>query len=51
MLVLKSASKFRSSGDWAKDDYDVFDGDQHIGRIMWTHAAPGDRQRNAYTAS
>src|SRR5665213_2492102 len=39
MFLLKSASKSRSSGDWAKDDYDVFDGDQHIGRIMWTHAA------------
>lgn len=43
ILVLKSASKSRSSGDWAKDDYDVFDGDQHIGRIMWTHAAKTGR--------
>ena len=22
------------------DDYDVFDGDRHIGRILWTDAAP-----------
>ena len=23
-------------------DYDVFEGDQHIGRIIWTHAIPKD---------
>ena len=39
MLVLKRASKSRPSGEWSDDDYDVFDGDRHIGRIMWTHAA------------
>jgi hypothetical protein len=22
----------------------VFDGDWHVGRIMWTHAAPGDHR-------
>jgi hypothetical protein len=40
MLLLKRASKSRPSGEWSDDDYDVFAGDQHIGRIMWTHAAP-----------
>jgi hypothetical protein len=42
MLLLKRASKSRSSGEWSDDDYDVFDGEQHIGRIMWTHAASSD---------
>ncbi len=42
MLLLKRASKSRPSGQWSDDDYDVFDGDRHIGRIMWTHAAPED---------
>jgi hypothetical protein len=45
MLVLKRASKSRPSGEWSDDDYDVFDGDQHIGRIMWTHAGPEVRKR------
>ena len=39
MLTLKRASKSRPSGTWSDDDYDVFDGERHIGRIMWTHAA------------
>ena len=39
MLILKSSSKSLSSGTWPTDDYDVFDGAQLIGRIMWTHAA------------
>jgi hypothetical protein len=39
MLVLKHASKSRPSGTWPDDDYDVFDGERHVGRIMWTHAA------------
>jgi hypothetical protein len=38
MLILKRASKSRLSGEWSDDDYDVFDGDRHIGRIMWTQA-------------
>jgi hypothetical protein len=39
VLTLKRASKHRSSGTWSDDDYDVFDGDQHIGRIVWSYAA------------
>ena len=42
MLVLKRASKSRPSGQWSDDDYDVLEGDQHIGRIMWTHAGLED---------
>ena len=44
MLTLKRASKSRPSGEWSDDDYDAFDGDQHTGRILWTHAAPEDRR-------
>lgn len=43
MLTLKRASKSRSSGEWSVDDYDVFDGNRNIGRIIWTRAAPPDR--------
>jgi hypothetical protein len=42
VLTLKRASKHRSGGPWLDDDYGVFDGNQHIGRIMWTHAASRD---------
>ena len=44
MLLLKRASKSRPSGQWSDDDYDVFDGDRLIGRIMWTDAAPEGRR-------
>jgi hypothetical protein len=42
MLLLKRASKSRPIDQWSDDDYDVWDGVQHIGRIMWTHAGPED---------
>jgi hypothetical protein len=44
MLILKSASKSRSSGEWSADDYNVFEDERHIDRILWTHAAPEDRR-------
>jgi hypothetical protein len=40
MLRLVRASKSRPSGTWSDDDYDVFDGEQHIGLIVWSYTAP-----------
>jgi hypothetical protein len=31
MLILKRASRSHPGGEWSDDDYDVYDGDQHIG--------------------
>jgi len=30
MLTLKRASKHRSGGPWSDNDYDVFEGEQHV---------------------
>jgi hypothetical protein len=38
MLHLVRASKSRPCGTWLHDDYDVFDGQQRIGRIALSHA-------------
>jgi hypothetical protein len=43
MLTLKRASKHRSGGPWSDDDYDVYDGERKIGRIMLHPAAPAAR--------
>jgi hypothetical protein len=42
MFTLKRASKSRPGGPWDDDDYDVLDGDRHVGRILWTYAASRD---------
>jgi hypothetical protein len=38
-LTLSRVPKDRD-GDWSADDYDVFDGNQHVGRIVLTTQAP-----------
>ncbi len=43
VLILKRASKHRPGGPWGEDDYDVLDGEQHIGRIMRHSQAPKER--------
>ena len=40
MLTLKRSSKSRPSGQWSDDDFDVFNGEQHIGRIILHPQAP-----------
>jgi hypothetical protein len=44
-IVAERASKFRSDDHWPADDYEVFDGSKHTGRILLTHAAPSGRRR------
>jgi len=43
-LILDRARKSRPGGEWSDDDYDVFDGDRPVGRILSTYAAPEDRR-------
>jgi len=43
MFRLIRAAKSRPSSTWSDDDYDVFDGEQHIGRVVWSYAAPRER--------
>jgi len=38
-LTLSRVPKDRD-GEWSADDYDVFDGNQHVGRIVLTAQAP-----------
>ena len=40
MLTLKRGSISRPDGQWSDDDYDVFDGDRNIGRILLVPQAP-----------
>ena len=42
-LILKRASKHRSGGPRDDDDYDVFDGERNVGRIMLHPQAPKER--------
>ena len=39
MLDLVRATR-NESGEWSSDDYDVFDGKQHVGRISLTPDGP-----------
>ena len=43
MLVLKRANKSRGGSHWSDDDYDVYDGERVIGRIMLHPQAPKDQ--------
>jgi hypothetical protein len=38
-LTLTRVAKSRD-GEWSADDYDVFEGNQHVGRILLTTKAP-----------
>jgi hypothetical protein len=44
MLLLKRASRHRPGGKWSDDDYDVYVGERHVGRILWTYATLEDRR-------
>jgi hypothetical protein len=38
-LILRRASVSRRSGEWNRDDFDVFDGERNVGRIYRVNAA------------
>ena len=38
-LILRRANVSRISGQWQHEDYDVFDGEQDVGRIYRVNAA------------
>jgi hypothetical protein len=40
-LVLRRANIFRKGGPWQQEDYDVFDGEQNVGRIYCVNAYAG----------
>jgi hypothetical protein len=40
-LILRRASISRISGSWSETDYDVFDGDQDVGRIYCADSRVG----------
>jgi hypothetical protein len=42
-LTLIRANKSRGDGHWSDNDYDVYDGDRDIRRIMLHPQAPKDR--------
>jgi hypothetical protein len=42
-LTLIRANKSHPSGEWSDDNYDVFHGDRHIGRIFLHPQAPAGR--------
>jgi hypothetical protein len=35
---LRAQQNHRPGGPWDADDYDVLDGERHVGRILRTHA-------------
>ena len=39
-----AAPKHRPGGPWSDHDYDVFDGERHIGRILWTYRVRGSER-------
>jgi hypothetical protein len=40
-LILRRANVSRKGGPWQQEDYDVFDGDQNVGRIYCVNAYAG----------